>query len=263
MGRIRRKISAGLPVWVEALFPQRLMRRIKEQLKLDGSGKVQQEHTVMRPGAEKAYEASQYHAEVFLHLSDEPGSRFGHMDIAFGRLVYSYGCYDSSSHRFFDMFSDGVLVVSPREAYIDYCLKQEKKVLIGYPLLLDQEQEEVMKQKLREFKKDLRIWRPNSFHYKHGEKVDISDAASKLQLAVGSRFFKVRRRKFKTYFVLGTNCALLVDECIGALGVERITPRVGIITPGACYRYFENALFHQRSIVAGRRVYLPDGGEKE
>ena len=56
MGKIRRKISQSLPIWVEALFPQRLMRQIKEQLKLDGSGVVLKEHNIMRPGFEKPYE---------------------------------------------------------------------------------------------------------------------------------------------------------------------------------------------------------------
>ena len=253
----RRKQSIGFPVLLEMMFPRRLMEKIKEQLKIDGSKGVQAEHNYMRKGTLKRYESSKYRTEVLLHLSEDPNSQFGHMDFAFGKKVYSYGCYDASTHRFFNMMSDGVFVVSPREEYIRYCLTREKKVLIGYQLLLDAEQEKKIRDKLVAFEKELLIWRPNFYRRQHGENVDVSDAASLLQAATGAHFYKIKRRKFKTYSVIGSNCALMVDEFLSVLDVERITP-MGIITPGSCYRYFENLLAKPNSIVAGRKVYVTE-----
>ena len=56
----RRKQSIGFPVLLEMMFPRRLMEKIKEQLKIDGSKGVQAEHNYMREGTHKRYESSKY-----------------------------------------------------------------------------------------------------------------------------------------------------------------------------------------------------------
>ena len=256
MKKEKRKISAGRPVWVEAMFPGRLMKKFRQMLKEDETGELLRSQNVMIPERKQAYQKSRYHAEVYLHLSEERRSRYGHMDFAFGNFVYSFGCYDEKSNRFFDLISDGVLVISPREKYLDYCMREEKKILIGYPLLLSEAEEEELVGLLRAARRDVAVWHPEK--EKRGDSCLLT-SASRLQKTVGAHFYKVRRKRFKTYFVLGINCALLVDECIGVLGAERITPRFGFITPGACYRYFETALYWQKSLIAGRNIYfLPE-----
>ncbi|MBQ3225914.1 MAG: hypothetical protein IJB48_02530, partial [Clostridia bacterium] len=232
MKKAKRKISAGRPVWVEAMFPGRLMKKFRQMLKEDESGELLRSQSVMIPEREQAYKKSRYHAEVYLHLSEEKRSRYGHMDFAFGNFVYSFGCYDDKSNRFFDLVSDGVLVISPREKYLDYCMREEKKILIGYPLLLSEEEEEELVGLLRAARRDVVVWHPEA--ETRGGSL-LPSAASRLQKTVGAHFYKVRRNRFNNYFVLGINCSLFVDECIGVLCAESITPSFGFIKPCSCY----------------------------
>ncbi len=255
-----RRISKYLPIWIEMFFPKTLFHMIKEQLLIDDANTVREEHTYMRPEASAAYEASASKAEVLLHLF-EGFTAFGHMDFAFDDRVISYGCYDSSANRLFGCISDGVLAVSDRKPYLNYCIQQEKKVLIGYQLLLTPEQETAVRDRLAEFQSALIPWDSDALLWRRGKlktrRKKFNDPASLLQEQVDVRFFKFRRgSKFKTYFVLNTNCAMLVDEIMGVLGEDCITPPGSIITPGACYRYFEGLLRMPESMVVGRRIYL-------
>lgn len=257
--KIRRRLSKYLPIWMEMLFPKEIFALIKEELRWEDKATVSRENSYFRPDKAPAYQRSESKTEVFLHLFDG-FSAFGHMDFAFGDKAISYGCYDSSSHRLFGSISDGVLAVADREPYIDYCLRQEKKVLIGYQLLLTPEQEYHIAKKIDTFKDSLIPWDSDALVYKRGKgrerKKKFNDPASLLQESVNTEFYKFKKGKFKTFFVLNTNCARLVDEIIGVLGIDRITPPGGIVTPGACYRYFEDLLSKPDSIVVGRKVYI-------
>ena len=80
------------------------------------------------------------------------------------------------------------------------------------------------------------------------------DYASLLSEVVPTRFYKFKSGKFKTYFVLGTNCVLLADQLIGAAGTD-ILKVGGIITPGTYYDYLNREFLRNNSLVISRKAY--------
>ena len=89
----------------------------------------------------------------------------------------------------------------------------------------------------------------------------VDDYASRLYEATGARFYKFRSGRFKTYFVLGTNCVLLADRLIGASGSDIIHVS-GIITPGTYYDYLNRQYLLQNSNVISRHAYTM-GNQRE
>lgn len=69
-----------------------------------------------------------------------------------------------------------------------------------------------------------------------------------------AQLYKFLSSRFKTYFVLGTNCVLLADYLIGTSGLDLIA-MVGIMPPGIYYEYFEEELKKPQSIVVGKTVH--------
>ena len=68
--------------------------------------------------------------------------------------------------------------------------------------------------------------------------------------------FKFRSSRYKTYFVLGTNCVLLADQLIGASGLDLLA-MVGILAPGTYYDYFEKEFQKPNPMVVGKTIHNP------
>ena len=73
--------------------------------------------------------------------------------------------------------------------------------------------------------------------------------------ATGAKFYKFNSGKFKTYFVLNTNCVKLADEILGKCGIN-IIKISGIITPGAYYDYFDREFGFKKSNVVSKTIYM-------
>jgi hypothetical protein len=70
-------------------------------------------------------------------------------------------------------------------------------------------------------------------------------------------FFKLKKGKYKTYFVIGNNCCYLADEIVGSFGMDILSLN-GIITPGTYYDHL-NRLFNQKnSNVISKEIYNYD-----
>lgn len=59
---------------------------------------------------------------------------------------------------------------------------------------------------------------------------------------------------FKTYFVFGTNCVLLVDRLLNQDGMD-MTGIVGALSPGAYYDYLDKEYHKPNSIVVGKDIH--------
>lgn len=68
-------------------------------------------------------------------------------------------------------------------------------------------------------------------------------------------FGNLKVGKFKTYFVLNTNCVLLADTILGTSGID-ILKVSGLIAPGTYYEYFEREFKRKRSKVVSKKIYL-------
>lgn len=104
--------------------------------------------------------------------------------------------------------------------------------------------------KIAELKMNAQPWYPVAYYQS-----DYSeDYASRLYKETDAHFFKFKKGKFKTYFVLGTNCVLLADQIIGSAGTDIIDLN-GIIAPGTYQSYLEKEFQKQNGFVIKKEVY--------
>ena len=114
---------------------------------------------------------------------------------------------------------DGVLLVADRASYIPYCLENNGTTLFSFGLRLSEEQRAAVHTAVSEIKERLIAWDPPlQTARRQNPAADAKaypDFASRLCNETGARFYKFKRGRFKRYFVMSTNCVLLVDSIIG------------------------------------------------
>lgn len=234
--RVRQRIRIKPPVLLTTLAPMKLLRMLDDP---DEEAEVAQ-----WTRKETVIEDARPDLEIFLHLSKSTAMGFGHMDIALGDTVYTYGCYDASSNRLFGILSDGVLVKADRAAYIPFCLEYAKKRLIGYGVVLTDKQKEAVRAKLTEFLQESTRWYPS----------EENREQKALEAAAGAEFYKIGKGPFKTYNFLTTNCVAVANMLSGSGGVDLMNPQ-GIITPGTYSEFLDRQFLRPKSIVVARTVY--------
>ncbi len=85
-------------------------------------------------------------------------------------------------------------------------------------------------------------------------KADFDDYCSSLWNGTHARFFKFKSGRFKTYFVMSTNCVFLADYILSKAGTD-IVKTAGIITPGDYYDYMQSEYALPGGIVITRDIY--------
>ena len=239
------RVRLSPPILLTALMPLWLLQFINRDLDAQPQNREAWEQT-LAPAAE--WSDRQPVMEVFFHLSRATAFGFGHADICLKDRAYSYGCYNEDSHKVFGMISQGILVSAPRRAYIDYCIRQEKKKLVGFTLLLTQEQVERVEKTLRGLIALCEAWTPPP-RFKNG-----GDGAYALWQATGCTFYRFTRSPFKTYNFAKTNCVALANVLCSATGLDLMNMN-GIITPGTYCTFLNHQFERPNSIVVKRRIY--------
>ena len=178
----------------------------------------------------------------------------GHIDIYFDGKVISYGNYDEGSRRFKDFFGDGVLFITDkRDEYINFCIDNSKKTLFTFGISLTKKQKEQVQKRIAELIDNTFLWDYQSDKkYNNG-----SSYAAKLYKKTKASFYKFKKGKYKTYFILGTNCCFLADDIIGCSGMDILSIN-GIITPGTYYDYLNRFLGLKNSNVVSKDIYNSD-----
>lgn len=72
--------------------------------------------------------------------------------------------------------------------------------------------------------------------------------------AIGAALFKFKKSKFKTYFVLSTNCVLLADSVIGQAGTD-VLGLSGFIAPGTYQSYLDQEYEKPHSLIVAKNIY--------
>ena len=140
-----------------------------------------------------------------------------------------------------------------KQEYIAFCIEHSKKTLFSFGLKLDDEQYERVIEKLREIEKRLYRWyTPYELEQTKTKKYD--DYPSLLVKEANAKLFKFNKSRFKTYFVLSTNCVLLVDSVLGKAGTDLLNIN-GVITPGTYYDYFDREFYKKNSMVISKKIY--------
>jgi len=247
--KIKRNIRITLPTFIEAIIPYVVLREINYLLDKDNYDKS----VVLKEREDKDIDI-----EVFVHTSNRGFNRMGHVDLCYDGKVISYGNYDDNSSRFFTMLGDGVLFITEREKYIPFCIEHSKKMIFAFGLKLNEKQKNGIEKAIKEVFKDSYSWncpyQESMLKNKKIKKNKFGDYASCLYRVTNANFYKLKKGKFKNYFVLGNNCCRLADHVIGKNGIDiiRIT---GIITPGSYYDYLNREYKKKHSIVVSRNIY--------
>lgn len=242
--QLKRKVRVSLPIVLTALIPATALSKINTFLE-------EEEATI-----EEAYNGSKVDEDVDLEVlvHTAPGNLFqavGHVDICYKGRVISYGSYDVFSEKFFGMIGDGVLFNVDFENYIELCKREGHKSLFSYGIKLTEQQREAVEARIREIESLTLPFEPSPDKL---EKTNDYTYPYKLKTEADGHIYKFKSSKFKTYFVLSTNCVLLADSIIGQAGTDILSSK-GFITPGTYKDYMDREYERPHSVVVKKTLY--------
>lgn len=248
LDRVSERARIPLPLWMEAFFPQGVLKGIKQTLVSNQTSSFDEDSIYIH-----GMDIKTDNIEVFVHLSERSASSFGHVDIGLGDYVLSYGNYDHSKEAvsLFGLLYDGIFFICPRDKYIEFSISEAGKTIMGYTLSLSKDAQEQIARNVQAFLLDCAPWSPEE---KDREANDYSWALKDM----GAALYKVVKGKFRTYFVLNTNCALLSEVLLDGTGLPRSRAFGGAVTPGSVYALYERELVKKDSFVVSKKTYLND-----
>lgn len=245
--KLKRRMRMTLPIFVTALIPISTLRRWNEMLSTH-----QTEESEVHSERKNDQTVD---LEIFIHASESSFFlAMGHVDICYQGQVISYGSYDPHSERLFGMIGDGVLFKANREKYIELCKRESQKTLFAYGLSLSEQQKKAIEEQLREIEGLLITWEPSSQLMKRREGEIKHTYSYQLKHEADAALYKFSSSKFKTYFVLSTNCVLLADSIVGKAGTDILSPQ-GFIVPGTYQDYLDLEYTKPNGIVVSRSIY--------
>ena len=245
---LKRRVRMSLPIALAALIPARTLAKINKFMQENAD-----EREDIHLGMVKSGKTAEL--EIFVHTAETSlFSAIGHVDICYQGRVISYGNYDPSSETLFGMVGDGVLYFCDRDKYIDLCKRESQKTLFGYGIDLTPEMEKAVQKKLAELKQLTIPWEPSADKIMTGDGKEDYTYAYKIRHETDGELYKFIKSKFKSYFVLSTNCVLLADTIVGQAGTDILSPK-GFIAPGTYQAYLNREFEKPNSIVVSKHVY--------
>ena len=245
---LKRRVRMSLPIALAALIPASTLAKINKFMQENAD-----EREDIHLGMVKSGKTAEL--EIFVHTAETSlFSAIGHVDICYQGRVISYGNYDPSSETLFGMVGDGVLYFCDRDKYIDLCKRESQKTLFGYGIDLTPEMEKAVQKKLAELKQLTIPWEPSADKIMTGDGKEDYTYAYKIRHETDGELYKFIKSKFKSYFVLSTNCVLLADTIVGQAGTDILSPK-GFIAPGTYQAYLDREFEKPNSIVVSKHVY--------
>ncbi|MGT2911678.1 HdeD family acid-resistance protein [Streptococcus cameli] len=235
--RGRRK-RLGLPIFLSALVPVGALRAINDLLSPDES------RPVFLEGESVNTETPDL--EVWIHTARKGFEMMGHVDISYKGKTYGYGQYDVDRQYLLGMIGDGVLYRIDSEDYLDSLARDDWRAVVGYGMVLTDAQKEAVERKIEEL---MTLTVP----------FELTSESQKLSYLghlheqYGVESYKFTQSKFKTYFVMTTNCVLLADTILEAIGTDNVANH-GILTPGIYQEYFEREYQKPNSRICSKFV---------
>lgn len=238
-------ISTFLPYWFLKKYSAFLDERLEEPLEY--TKEMTEKDDGMPPDV-----------EVLIHVSDSSTGRFGHCDLCLDGQIISYGNYDEETFRLSRGIGDGILFTAEKERYIRFSVNHDQKTIISFGLRLTPFQKEAILNEIDAIRADTYEWKPPYQLEREASKkaviTDKYDYCSKLWNGTKANFYKFSKGKFKTYFVMSTNCVMLTDSIIGRAGAD-VVKLDGVLTPGTYFDYLQREYLLENSMVYKRTVY--------
>lgn len=243
--RIKRQIQIPLPVIFNAFIPRRLISLVNEMLEVENDSFNYQKQSAIPD------------IYVLIHLAKSGTAAMGHMEIAFEEKIYSYGNYDMHSRSLFDAIGDGVILVADKKKYIEYMVYKKDRYLVEFGLSLTNKEKKVAKEQLEKlistntvpYYSDLELAEKDLL-----PKENYQDMSSEIFKYADGKFYKITKGKYRKFFVLKTNCAMVAQYVLSSIGKQILCVN-GIITPGAYYDYLNARFKLKNTNVISRKVY--------
>lgn len=247
LNKIKRKIKIPIPEVFTAFIPQQLITLVNEMLEVDPEAS---DYNYQKSDSETDL-------QIILHLAKSGTATMGHIEIAFRNIVYSYGNYDMHSRSLFQAVGDGVILIVDKQKYIKYCVEKRERYLIEFGLQLTDKEKEIIEKNINE------LINTNTIDYysdaqliEQGKisKRQLTDMSSEIYMYAGGYFKKITKGKYKKFFVLNNNCAMMVKSVLKTIGKDVIAIN-GILTPGAYYDYLNRQFMLKNTNVITRKIY--------
>lgn len=238
--RLRRRIHISLPNLITAFKIKNMVKDIYKQVE----DKKFEKRIIVEDKENSGFDT--VNLEINLHLTDPSGNQFGHMDIAIGDTVYSYGTYDKSKNQMGGFISQGTYAEIPKLPYYKYCIDNCGDYLLSYCACFSEKQLKTVTDKLAMFKK---VCEPLEFKLDHPEITTpdpgkrYGDAGENLVRFLNAKIYTVVDGAFKSYFGVNTNCVQFADWLLSDTGIDAVSLG-GLRTPGTFFYMLEN-MFHR------------------
>lgn len=238
----KRRIRVTLPIIISMLIPYSVYTRINKAL----------DKYITPVHINKKNTSGKVDLEIFIHVKNSFVGSFGHTDLCFDGIVYSYGCYDDNSKVLFETLGDGTLfTIENKNKYLNFCTTHSNKTIFSFGITLADSQKEKIKNELNKIYEYAYRWKCDQ---EEDNKKEYNDYASILYRYTNAKTYKFIKGKWKKYFLFSTNCVKLVDKVLGATGSDVLNIN-GIVTPGAYYNYLNKEFKRKNSSVIKKEIY--------
>lgn len=242
---IKRKMRFPLPAIFHALLPRKIVGRVNEFI----SSELAIGHNLTQKYQRRIKDPNYDDENIIqVHFTANPHNVnvFGHIQLCFKGNIYNYGNYDVDSRSFSKIIGDGVIAEIDKDQFFEYTLNGGSTI-VEYDLVLSDKQMDQLEAEIEALKNNTVPWTPAT-------ESQLNSNAGRLVETTGANLYKFVESKYRTYFVLSTNCVMLVDDLIGLSGLDLFV-MVGVLTPGTYFDYFEKEYQKPNSIIVNRRVY--------
>lgn len=246
--KLKRKVRVTLPIFITALVPAVTLGKLNKFL-------LENTDEAVETAYNQSKEGKTAELEIFIHTAETSlFSAIGHVDLCYKGRVISYGNYDPSSGTFLGMIGDGVLYNCDRDKYIALCKSVSQKTLFGYGIDLTASMEKAVQERLAELEALLVPWEPNEELETTADGSEEPSYAYRIKKECDGKLYKFKKSKFKSYFVLSTNCVLLADSIVGQAGTDILSLK-GFIAPGTYQAYLDGEYEKPHSLVVSKVAY--------
>lgn len=231
------QFAMPVPVFIAAFIPANALEHIEEIVSVET-------------------EDLESDLEIFIYLREGGMGQFGHMDFSYKGLTYSYGAFDYHTHKLGGGYGDGVLIVADRDKFLKHGNVFKKASVIKYGLKLNDEQKALIEGRIESLlSRCERHYSDAELDERNGElKADYDSYLANVYLNTHAKSYKFTHGRFKTYFVLSTNCVNVAAYVLQMKGLDIINIK-GLITPGTYLHYLNNEYLSHSKIVVSRYVY--------
>ncbi|MBF0709887.1 MULTISPECIES: hypothetical protein [unclassified Gemella] len=236
---LKRQFRFKAPIFVTALLPYLTLKKSKAETLYS------QEFLEKKAETNKDKNVD---LEIWIHTSSDLEDAAGHVDISYKGQTFSYGHYDVDANKLFGSMGPGVLFVVDTEDYSTWIQKYHKnRVSYRYGLSLTEEQKKIVEKNIRQLFTD-------TYEFTFHTPSQMASYLGGLVSYTKVKLHKFHRTRFKTYFVLTTNCALLADFIVGNIGINTLAV-AGVISPGSYKDYLETEYSKLHSNIISKKSY--------